>query len=197
MRVTILADASHCPDTKAGGYGYWIASERGKKGGSGALNGAIQSSTLAEIMAIANAIYHGVNNGLVQGHDILLIQTDCESAIFAFTSKRKGSVEEKKVIEYVQKVTRLLSLTVEYKHVKGHTNRSEARYAANNACDRAARKAMRKARDQIRLTELKQILEKGKQNETISPAPSKSSGRRKVAAKPDRDSNKADCRGDA
>lgn len=32
MRVTILADASHCPTTKAGGYGYWIASERGKKG---------------------------------------------------------------------------------------------------------------------------------------------------------------------
>lgn len=169
MRVTILADASHCPDTKAGGYGYWIASERGKKGGSGVLNGAIQSSTLAEMMAIANAIYHGVTNGLVQGHDILLIQTDCESAIFAFTSKRKGSVEEKRVIEYVQKVTRFLSLTVEYKHVKGHTNRSEARFAANNACDRAARKAMRKARNLVRIEDAKRLLESSRsRHETIS-----------------------------
>lgn len=161
MNVTILADASHCPDTKAGGYGFWIASARGKKGGSGVLNGAIASSTLAEMMAIANAIHQGIKFGLVQGHDKLLVQSDCESAIFAFTKKRKGSEEEKKVVEYVLKLVRLLSLVIEYKHVKGHTNSSEARFAANNACDRAARKAMRRARDKIRLEQLKQILEKG------------------------------------
>ena len=100
MNVTILADASHCPDTKAGGYGFWIASARGKKGGSGVLNGAIASSTLAEMMAIANAIHQGIKFGLVQGHDTLLVQTDCESAIFAFTKKRKGSEEEKKVMQF-------------------------------------------------------------------------------------------------
>lgn len=197
MKVTILADASHCPETKAGGYGYWIASARGKKGGSGALTGAIASSTLAEMMAIGNAIYHGVKSGLVQGHDILLVQTDCESAIFAFTKKRKGSEHEKKVVEYVQKLMCLLSLTIEYKHVKGHTNSSEARFAANNACDRAARKAMRRARDKIRLGQLKQILEKGKQNETVSQPAEKSLGRRKLAAQPDWDPDKTDCRGDA
>lgn len=197
MNVTILADASHCPETKAGGYGYWIASARGKKGGSGALNGSIASSTLAEMMAIANAIHHGVKLNLVQGHDILLIQTDCESAIFAFTNKRKGSAEEKKVVEYVQKVMGLLKLTIEYKHVKGHTNSSEARFAANNACDRAARKAMRRARDKIRLEQLKQILEKGNQNEAIPRPADKSPGRRELAAQPDGDSNKEDCRGNA
>lgn len=168
MNITILADASHCPDTKAGGYGYWIASARGKKGGSGVLNGKIMSSTLAEIMAIANAIYHGVKEGLVCGNDILLIQTDCESAIYALTMKRKGSEEEKKVVEYVQKVSRLLKLTIEYKHIKGHTNNKEARFAANNRCDREARKAMRRARDRIRCEELKEILSKGLKNETVS-----------------------------
>lgn len=182
MHVTILADASHCPDTKAGGYGYWIASARGKKGGSGVLNGAITSSTLAEIMAIANAIYCAIKINLVQGNDVILVQTDCESAIFALTLKRKGSAEEKKVVEYIQKMVKLLSLKIEYKHVKGHTNSSEARFAANNACDRAARKAMRRARDRIRCEQLKQILEKADQNEAISPVVGKGTLRRKVAA---------------
>ncbi len=197
MNVTILADASHCPETKAGGYGYWIASARGKKGGSGALKGSISSSTLAEMMAIANAIHHAIKFGLVQAQDVLLVQTDCESAIFAFSKKRKGSEEEKKVVEYVLRVVRLLSLAIEYKHVKGHTNSSKARFAANNACDRAARKAMRRARDKIRLEQLKQILEKGKQNEAIPRPAEKSPGRRKLAAQPDGDSNKEDCRGNA
>lgn len=168
MNITILADASHCPDTKAGGYGYWIASARGKKGGSGVLNGQILSSTLAEMMAIANAIYCGIKEGLVCGNDVLLVQTDCESAIYALTLKRRGSEEEKKVIEYVQKIAKLLKLTIEYKHVKGHTKNKEARFAANNACDRAARKAMRRARDRIRCEELKKVLAKGRENETVS-----------------------------
>lgn len=168
MNITVLADASHCPDTKAGGYGYWIASARGKQGGSGILKGRITSSTLAEIMAIANAIYHGIKIGLICGNDILLVQTDCESAIFALSLKRKGSEEEQKVIEYVQKLSKLLRLTIEYKHVKGHTSNKEARFAANNACDRAARKAMRRARDRIRCEELKEMLAKGRQNETVS-----------------------------
>lgn len=183
MHVTVLADASHCPDTKAGGYGFWIASARGKKGGSGALKGEIVSSTLAEMMAVANAIHHAILEGLVQGHDVLLVQIDCESAIFALTGKRRSSELEQKVLAHINKMMKLLHLKIEYKHVKAHTSNKEARFAANNACDRAARKAMRRARDKIRCEQLKKILEQGDRNEKLSSVVAKGSGRRNVAAK--------------
>ena len=60
MKIIVLADASHCPQTKAGGYGFWIASARGKRGGGGQLKGKVDTSTLAEMMAIANAIHQGI-----------------------------------------------------------------------------------------------------------------------------------------
>lgn len=40
MKVTIIADASHCGNTGATGYGFWIASDRGKRNGGGPNDGA-------------------------------------------------------------------------------------------------------------------------------------------------------------
>lgn len=169
MRVTILADASHCPDTKAGGYGYWVASERGRKGGSGALKGKILTSTLAELMAVANAVYEGVSHGLIQPNDILLIQIDCESAIFAFTGKRKSSEAEHAVVRYIATLSISMNLVIEYRHVKGHSSRTEARFAANRKCDRSARKEMRKARVNMHLQAARELLENSrKKHETVS-----------------------------
>ena len=169
MHVTILADASHCPDTRAGGYGYWIASERGKKGGSGSFKGRVVNSTVAEMMAIANSLYEAVRHNLVLENDCILFQTDCEAAIFAFTGKRSVTQEEGKVVSYVRKVVRGMKLTVSYKHVKGHTSNKQARFAANNACDRAARKAMRKARNLVRIEDAKRLLNSSSvHHETVS-----------------------------
>lgn len=169
MHVTILADASHCPDTKAGGYGFWIASQRGKKGGSGQFKGRVATSTLAEMMALANSLYEAVKSCLVIENDIVLFQTDCEAAIFGFIKKRKVSKEELITVTYIDKLSKNLKLKIHFKHVKGHSNSSEARFAANNACDRAARKAMRKARNSIRLSDAKLLLERARvKNETIS-----------------------------
>lgn len=169
MHVTILADASHCPDTKAGGYGYWIASQRGKKGGSGQFKDRVATSTLAEIMALANSLYEAVRHSLVIEKDVVLFQTDCEAAIFGFTKKRKVSTDEFTTVNYVDKLAKHLNLTIQFKHVKGHSSDKAARFAANNACDRAARKAMRKARDKVRINDAKRLLESSRhKNETIS-----------------------------
>lgn len=169
MRVTVLADASHCPDTKAGGYGYWIASERGRKGGSGPLKGKILTSTLAELMSVANAVYEGVSHGLIHPKDVLLIQIDCESAIFAFTGKRKASEAEQAVVRYIATLSISMQLTIEYRHVKGHSSRSESRFAANRKCDREARKEMRKVRVNMHLQNARELLETSRiKNETIS-----------------------------
>ena len=104
MLITIITDASHCPETKVGGYGYWLASKRGKKGGSGTFKGTVETSSLAEMMAVANSLHIAIADHIVQMDDHVLIQTDCEAAIQAFGHLRKLTPAEIKTVEYVQKL---------------------------------------------------------------------------------------------
>lgn len=169
MDITILADASHCPVTNAAGYGFWIASERGKKGGSGAFKTVLPSSTIAEMMAIVNALYCAIRFELVHKHDNVLIQTDCEAAIFALTNRRKLNNLEFECVSRMRLLLTEHSLTVTYKHVKAHTTRTQSRYKSNNACDRAAKNAMRKMRASLTVANLNQIIDKAKiHHETVS-----------------------------
>lgn len=89
MRVTIIADASFCPDTNVAGYGYWIACERGKDGGGGEMKGRVESSLIAEMQAVVNALYISIRKNLVQANDHVLLQTDCEGAILKFKTGKK------------------------------------------------------------------------------------------------------------
>jgi len=167
MKIIVLADASHCPQTKAGGYGFWIASARGKRGGGGQLKGKVDTSTLAEMMAIANAIHQGIVWGLIRSQDELLIQTDCQAAIDGFMKERKLSETENTVVCHVLKLQNRVQLKVIFKHVKGHTNHSDAKYSSNRVCDRVARRHMKRARESLRLEEMIELL-KGSQYATIS-----------------------------
>ena len=150
MRVTIIADASHCPDTCAAGYGYWIASERGKLGGGGAMKGRVDTSGAAEMLAICNALFIAVEKKLVETGDIVLIQTDCVSAIRAFDGSRNGlTCDEKKAFEHLHGLVAKAQIRVTYRHVKGHTSRPGARYITNKLCDQRAKAGMRSARAYI------------------------------------------------
>lgn len=159
MRVTIIADASFCPDTKVAGYGFWIASERGKQGGDGAMRGQCANNIVAEMQAVANALHQGLKLGLIQHSDFVLIQTDCEPAIQAFDGTRTKLIEqEEECCNLLTTLQTRFGLAFEFRHVKGHSGNTEARFAANNRCDKAARKAMRKARDLHRIQGLKELL---------------------------------------
>jgi ribonuclease HI len=148
MRVTIIADASYCSQHKVGGFGYWIACERGKRPGGGPLKGSVPTSVIAEMMAICRALHDGVRMSLIQTGDDVLIQTDCRSAIDALQIVRLAAVSAKtrEVIEVFDNIVRKAKIKVSFRHVKGHTNNVEARFAANRACDQRAKTAMRQAR---------------------------------------------------
>ena len=165
MNVTILADASYCPETKVGGYGFWIASQRGKLDGGSKLTwkgGAIATSTIAEMMAIAGALYMGVTNGLVLQYDSILFQTDCMGAIQAFQGTRYNLVsQELSVLKYFNEMQNSLELKVSFRHVKGHTNVDDARSASNRMCDKRAKQFMRSARTIARVQDLKTLMLKG------------------------------------
>lgn len=147
MRVTIIADASHCNDSGAAGYGYWIASERGKHGGGGFVQRKVGGSIAAEMMAVVNALAIAVKRELVQKGDHVLLQTDCQGAIDAFIGVRtRLPPDERDAKGAFFELKRLHGFTFSFRHVKGHTTRPEARYVTNNLCDKRAKDGLRLAR---------------------------------------------------
>lgn len=149
MWITIIADASYCPDTGKAGYGFWIASQRGKMGGDGVLKGEVENNIAAEMMALLNALDAALKSNLVHKNDSVLMQTDCEPAIDAFKNLRQStSSQEKRLVKWFKDFCKEHNLHVRLKHVKGHTDNEDARYVVNNICDRKARRNMRRARDE-------------------------------------------------
>ena len=148
MHVTILSDASYCPKYKVAGYGFWIACSRGKLGGGGQILEDVEDTNAAEMMAICNAVWHGVTDQLIERGDKLLIQTDSLAAIDRLRGQRVVTVtdQQKRIVAYYEKAVCRLELNVQLRHVKGHTIHQEARFVANRMCDKRAKEEMRAAR---------------------------------------------------
>lgn len=151
MRVTIIADASHCPNTGAAGYGYWAVSERGRQGGGGSMRDPVDTSSAAELLAIVNAFFFAQMKGIVAEGDHVLLQTDCQRAIDILESKIKELSKDERVgKKRFYELKREYGCTVSFRHVKGHTRRTEARYVTNNLCDQRAKHGMRLARKRMK-----------------------------------------------
>jgi ribonuclease HI len=160
MNVTIIADASYGPDTRGAGYGFWIASERGKRPGGGPIKRQVDGSGAAEMMAICNAVKEALRFELVHPGDKLLLQTDCESAIMAFQNQRQNLTRDEAEAKRVfWETIKGHNLTFFFKHVKGHMTKAKlrhmgitngARYVTNNMCDMRAREGMLAARERYR-----------------------------------------------
>lgn len=151
MNVTILADASWCPDTKAAGYGFWVASARGKTPGGGSMRETVSGSLPAEMMAVCNALHAAIDLQLVKSGDVVLMQIDCVAAIKRFTAGYSPAVkDEKRAYKFFKELTKTHRIAVLFKHVKAHTSGHDARHKSNNHCDTRAKDGMRAMRQRIR-----------------------------------------------
>ena len=146
-----MVDGSVCPDTGAGGFGYWIASYRGKLGGGGGMQAAANNPTEVEMKAVCNSLVIAVNKRLIQPGDTVLVQTDSKNSIAAFEHRRIPGVEaESEAVAFLDRYKIERELSIIFRYVKGHSTQAGARYAANNHCDERAKRAMRKIRAQLR-----------------------------------------------
>lgn len=111
----------------------------------------VDSSSAAEMIAIVNAVHISIKRGLVTQGDHILFQTDCQSAIDAFLNvRRKGLTEhERSARTKLFEIKRQTGFTFSFRHVKGHTDRPEARFVTNNLCDQRAKRGMRLARQKL------------------------------------------------
>ncbi len=159
MLVTIIADASHCPNTKAAGYACWIASERGKYFHSARMLKPCESSVIAEMMALVNGVYIGLRQGLIMEGDRLCLQTDCIPAI----QKLKGSALPSSsgdviVVKHFKKMLEKFHLQPFFKHVKGHSCIKDGRSHVNRRCDERARHHMQRMRRTLTIKALRETL---------------------------------------
>jgi ribonuclease HI len=101
--------------------------------------------------AVCNALVYALNAGLIEQGDVVLIQTDSTEAIAAFEHRRvPGQSGERDAVSFLDQFKKERNLTLRFRHVKGHSSKPGARYAANNHCDTRAKQAMRKVRAQLK-----------------------------------------------
>lgn len=156
--ITIIADASYCPNTKAAGYGVWVNGCFGKSPFEGQLQSPACNNT-AEIMAVANALWHAMHNHLVYAKSFVLIQTDSSTAIGMFEGKIEPKNDQQIAAKYyVRDIIRRFELSVTYRHCPGHTNALTKRSIAQQHCDDRAKRQMLKARASMNLAEVAQDL---------------------------------------
>lgn len=148
--VSILTDASWCPRTKAVGMGYWIVCNRGRKVGGSYYRMRAESSGVAEMAAACNAIKVAVTTGHARGGDRILLQLDSEEAIKKIMSITPLVNTAEFIRKEIRRHTVDLSIRLEVKHVKAHTNGNTPRTYVNNQCDLIAKKYMKQARALIK-----------------------------------------------
>lgn len=137
-RATVIADASFCPMTRAGGWAVWINvnwanGNHRRIQQSGVFHTRAVNSTEAERWAAYNGIWIAYKVG---ARDIL-IQTDCLSVVVG-----EHSATFKKMWPDAR---------IKWKHVKGHNlhNVQDRRTWVNNWCDKHAKRRMRAQRREM------------------------------------------------
>lgn len=127
----------------------------------------VENNNTAEMMAVCHALYEAIKAGLVQQGDHVLIQTDCLGAIHRLRGSHPSkSRQEQLTSTYFKSLRKKLMLTIELRHVKGHSRKTESRFVANNMCDIRAKEGMREAR---RLLQYAKDIENAKQA-SVHPA---------------------------
>lgn len=132
--ITIFADASFCPDTKAWGYGFWVkwgapAQTHVGHGGGAHCPGSLE----AEVRALEAAL-EWITSECIPGDTkgkFIVVQSDCTGAL-ARIQQKFGE------FKYVTGAARVYT-----KHVKGHQGYKCARSSVNTLCDRKAGEHMR------------------------------------------------------
>ena len=151
MLVTLMTDASHCQQTGAAGFGFWCVSNRGKLAGGKPLNGKVKDSYEAEAKGVANSLVIGFRSGIIQQGDTVIIQLDNIAVVFGVNGKLKKKRKDiKHVLNFINNFKIENNLSIECRHVKGHSKKTESRFSANKHCDRLAKEQMKVARLELK-----------------------------------------------
>jgi len=136
MKATVITDASFCPDTASAGWAAWVAYDKGKIKQYGAFKRKPKDSAQAELWAAINGIAIASKAGAKK----ILLQTDCQQVVDLINREKDKVYQALALAKITDKPT------IDAIHVKGHTNKSGARFWVNRWCDEKAGIVMREQR---------------------------------------------------
>lgn len=151
MLITLFSDASLCPHTRKGGWAGWLKSEGRTVRGGGPFKRPLNDTSIAEAMAVVNALHLGARKGLITAGATVLVQTDNDSiaSVLQGTAKRRITATAAVVDDVARAFHALVTgmgITIRWRHVKAHRGAVDRRSAVNDYCDGQAREHMRQAR---------------------------------------------------
>jgi ribonuclease HI len=138
--VTISTDASFNLKLKKGSYSFWISSSLGSYKRSGNLQNNVETSLIAEIQAILNALFF--LKSLDKDWYAIRINTDCLPAKNNLDKppKKEYLINYFNMFNEIKKQLKFKKFKIN--HVKAHTDNSNPRSYVNNWCDQEAKKAL-------------------------------------------------------
>jgi ribonuclease HI len=149
MLITLFTDASYCSRSRVAAYAAWAKADGRTVRHSGVLKQPVQTSSLAETMALVNGIHLAIAALRPPAASKIIAQTDCLGAIQALSGMlRRAEVIRQYaavVAAYRDKVA-VAGVVVEFRHVGGHKGTVTPRNAVNTWCDGECRRLMRAAR---------------------------------------------------
>lgn len=163
--ITIFADASFCPKTRAAGWGAWAKRDGWQAGRffGGPLRREITNSTQAEVCAMASALWRLNQDALIADAHTFVIQCDNVAALAAIRrlpnsgwtrsddrrdadlAVRRGELApiEQEAVEAIETIAQ--GRPIWLRHVKGHVS-GTGRNWVNRQCDAEARRHMQAVR---------------------------------------------------
>jgi ribonuclease HI len=162
--VTIIADASFAvrgPSFGASGWAAFVASEGVKRYYGDMMHVRPYASTQAEMFACVNGLHMAIRDGLAYHGDKVIIQSDCINALEGLkkpfpadkltdSKKAKGRTQMNEAYIAFRKMVARYALTVEFRHVRGHTGIGDSRSIVQDKCDRKAKYYMARQAAQFR-----------------------------------------------
>lgn len=174
MNITVFADASFCPKTRASGWGAWAKRNDWQFGrfAGGPFRRDISDASQAELCGLASALYHFDRSGALVDVTKVMLQCDSTHALgyilanvvgsYAEKPKGEGGVAvrprihrgktgERSPLKPIEKealaAIRKIAKgrTLSVRHVKGHRE-GDGRNWVNEQCDAEARRHMQAMR---------------------------------------------------
>lgn len=142
-RATVITDASFCPRSRAAGWAAWIRID----GSSapikryGEFKVPVANPTEAEMLAAVNGLWIAAQHGVTEA----LVQTDCLTVVHMLTGQTRNRKLKDAFSQALAKAG-VLGLSFSGRHVRGHTDKQDARSYVNRWCDEHAKVGMRKQR---------------------------------------------------
>lgn len=145
--ITINTDASFCPNKKVGGYAFYIKCDDFKITKSGIIR-EVHGSSDAELKAIGNAIHTLLHCKDLPSFAWIIVNTDSMVAMkWLKVKKDSGHKSTELVKNLIKRLERRIGGTkIEFRHVKAHSGKADARSWVNEWCDREAKIYMRSQR---------------------------------------------------